>query len=91
MCYEHQTCTDDFSKDSTTMQYLKCWVVTTSGISGNSIKYHTLNYYGTQILLMDNFNLLYGAHPPGGFMLLGVTQGVDFNFLVVSTISEVFR
>ena len=40
VCYEHQTCTKDFSKD------LKCWVVTTFGIAGlqgNSIKNHTLN------------------------------------------------
>jgi hypothetical protein len=28
--------------------------------------------------------------PPGDFMLLGVTQGADSNFLVVSTVSEVF-
>ena len=62
MCYEHLTCTTDFSKDSTT---LKCWVITTSdiaGLPGNSIKYHTLNYNGTQILIVDNFNLLHGAH-----------------------------
>ena len=41
VCYEHQTCTKDFSKDSITLQYLKCWIVTTSGIAGlqgNSIK-----------------------------------------------------
>ena len=64
MCYEHQTCTTGFSKDSTTLQYPKCWVVTPSGIPGlqeNSIKY-ILNYCGTQILLMDNFNLLHAAH-----------------------------
>ena len=61
MCYKHQTCTTGFSKDnSTTLQYPKCWVVTTSGIAGlqgNSIKFNT-TYCGTQILLlMDNFNL----------------------------------
>jgi hypothetical protein len=28
--------------------------------------------------------------PLGFFMLLGLTQGADFNFLAVSTISEVF-
>ena len=59
VCYEHQTCTKDFSKDSTTLQYLKCWVVTTSGIAGlqeNSIKNNTLNWDGTQILLMYSFN-----------------------------------
>jgi hypothetical protein len=70
MCYEHQTCTNDFSKDSTTMQYPKCWVLTTSGIAGlqgNSINYQPLNYYGTQILLMDDFNLLHGAHSSRGF------------------------
>jgi hypothetical protein len=63
------TLLNDFSKDSTTMKF---WVVTTSsiaGLQGMSIKYHTLNYYGTQTLLMDNFNLLYmyGAHPFRGF------------------------
>ena len=69
--YEDQTCTKDFSKVSTTLQYAKCWVVTTSGIAGlqgNSIKYHTLDEDGTQKVLVGCFNLLHDAHHSWGIL-----------------------
>ena len=61
----HQTCTKDFRKVSTTLQYPKYWTVTTSGIAGlwcNSIKYHTLDRDGTQKVVVGCFNLLHDAH-----------------------------
>ena len=84
MGYEHQTCSKDFSKVSTTLQHLKCWVVTTSGIAGlqgNSIKYHTLDKYGTQILLVGSPNL---ASSPGHFQVFFNDLGIrlaTFNLL----------
>ena len=94
MSYEHQTCTKGIHKVSSTLQYLKCGVIITSsiaGLQGNSIKYHTLGKDGTQILLVDSFNLLHKVQFFVGLMLLGVTRGAYFNFLVVSTISKEFH
>ena len=63
MCCEHHICTTSFSKYSTTLQYPKCWIVTTSCIAGlqeNSIniQMHRLNYWGTHNIQRDNFNPL---------------------------------
>ena len=79
MCYEHQTCTTGFIKDSTTLQYPKGWVVTTFGIAGlqgNSINttYSTMAH--KWITLTCSMLLISPEH----FMLLGVTQGADFKF-----------
>ena len=79
MSYGHQTCTNVFSKVRTTLQYPKCWVVTTSGIAGfqgNSIKYHILDKDGTQTLLLDSFKVLHVVHN-SNVMVLGVTWGAD--------------
>ena len=60
---------------STTLQYPKCKVVTTSGIEGlqgNSIKYHTLDKGGTQkYVLVAICSMMLTT--PGDFMVLGVT------------------
>ena len=64
-------------EDSTTLQYPKCWVVTTSGIvwlQGNSMKYHTLDKDGTQkVLVCCSILCSMMLTTPGGFMVLGVT------------------
>ena len=84
MSYECKTCTKDISIVSTTLQYLKCWVVTTYGIAGfqgNSMNYHTLDKDGIQTLLVGSFNLLHEVHYSGGFNSPrpGLTRGADSN------------
>ena len=48
-----------FQQVNITLQYLKCWVVTTSVIAGLQGNYQK---DGMQILLVGSFSLLYKAH-----------------------------